>query len=156
MLRQTASARPERGALGRLLSAWHTDCWFPRMAKAPGYQRNPQHRISTQPAEQTVRVYVGERLVAESNDVLRVDEQGHPLRHYFPRSAVHTDLLERSDTTTTCPFKGQASYYTLDIDGKKLKDAVWSYEDPYEEHQSLRQRLAFYTEKFPEIEIGVG
>ena len=126
------------------------------MAKAPGYQKNPQHRISTLPAEQRVRVYAGERLVAESNDVLRVDEQGHPLRQYFPRAAVHTDLLERSDTTTTCPFMGRATYYTLDIGGKKLKDAVWSYEDPYEEHQILRQRLAFYTEKFPELEIRVG
>jgi uncharacterized protein (DUF427 family) len=126
------------------------------MAKAPGYQKNPQHRILTLPVERVVRVFVRDRLVAESNDVLSVDEEGHPLRHYFPRAAVHTDLLERSDTTTFCPFKGKASYFTLDIAGNKLKDAVWSYEEPFEEHQILNQRLAFYTEKFPELDLRVG
>lgn len=126
------------------------------MAKAPGYQKDPQHGILTLPEDRRVRVFVRERLVAESNDVLRVDEEGHPVRHYFPRAAVHTDLLERSDTATVCPFKGRASYFTLDIAGDKLKDAVWSYEEPYDEHQALGQRLAFYTEMFPEIEIRVG
>jgi uncharacterized protein (DUF427 family) len=121
------------------------------MAKAPGYQRNPQHQIVEMPMAQTVSVFVADRLVAESDDVVRVVEEGCPPRYYFPRSAVHTDLLEPSDTTTRCPFKGIASYYTLNVDGERLLDAVWSYEEPYEEHRGLKQRLAFYTEKFPNM-----
>jgi uncharacterized protein (DUF427 family) len=135
---------------------WHADCCSTGMAKAPGYQKNPNHRIQTTPVEQSVRVFVRAELVAESNDVLRVDEDGHPPRYYFPLLAVHTDLLERTQTQTRCPFKGTASYFTLRVAGDPLTDAIWSYEDPYEEHQILKGRLAFYTEKFPEISIRLG
>jgi len=123
------------------------------MSKAPGYENSPQHQIVEMPMEQTVRVFVGDQLVAESDEVVRVVEEGCPTRYYFPRAAVRTDLLERSDTATRCPFKGVASYFTLSVAGERLLDAVWSYEEPYEEHRGLEQRLAFYTEKFPEMRV---
>jgi uncharacterized protein (DUF427 family) len=126
------------------------------MAKAPGYQSHPDHRIRETPEPRTVRVLIGDLTLAESKAALRVEEDGHPVRYYFPTRDVHTDRLERTDTSTRCPFKGQASYFTLDVDGRKLRDSVWAYEDPYEEHRGLKDRLAFYTEKFPELEVRVG
>lgn len=126
------------------------------MAKAPGYASHPDHRIREIPEARMVRVAVRDVTLAESKNALRVEEDGHPVRYYFPPHDVHTDRLERTDTRTRCPFKGNASYFTVTIGTDKLTDAVWSYEDPYEEHLGLKGRLAFYTEKFPELDVRVG
>ena len=61
--------------------------------------------------------------------------------------------LEASATTSQCPFKGVARYFGINVARKELKDAVWSYEDPYDEHADLKGRLAFYDGKLPDIDI---
>jgi uncharacterized protein (DUF427 family) len=63
------------------------------------------------------------------------------------------DKLERSSTTTKCPYKGTAHYFSLNLGDKKFEDAVWTYEDPYDEHRDLKARLAFYDDKMREIHI---
>ena len=100
-----------------------------------------------------MQVWAAGRLIADSQDVLRVDEDDHPVRYYFPRSDVKMGKLERSLTTTQCPFKGTARYFHLRLDRGKLRDALWSYEAPYNEHLALKDRLAFYDERVPEIRI---
>jgi protein-L-isoaspartate(D-aspartate) O-methyltransferase len=123
------------------------------MTRSPGHQQHPDHKVVEKHLQQRMQVSVGGELVAESNDVIRVDEDGAPPRYYFPRADVQMERLTRSDTTTRCPYKGTAHYFSLNAAGKRLEDAVWSYEEPYEEHSGLQYRLAFYDDKMPQIEV---
>jgi uncharacterized protein (DUF427 family) len=123
------------------------------MTKSPGHQKMPAHKIEETRIGKRVTVEVGGQEIAGSSDVIRVDEDDYPSRYYFPRSDVKMDMLERSSTTTKCPFKGTASYFNLKLGDRKLKDAVWSYEEPYDEHRDLKDRLAFYDDKIKEIQI---
>lgn len=125
------------------------------MSKSPGHREHPEHKVEETPAKQTMRVVVDDEIVAESNDVVKLEEDGHPDRYYFPRSDVRMDMLERTATTSECPFKGRASYYTLRAGKRSLDDAVWTYEEPYDEHQGLKGRLAFLDDSFPEIKVRV-
>ena len=123
------------------------------MNPSPGHQRWPAHQVRETRVDHPMRVEVDGELVAESDDVIRVDEDGQPPRWYFPREAVRTQVLEPSTTSAVCPFKGQASYWTIDLEDKVPEDAAWSYEAPYDEHAALRGRLSFRDDKNPEIAI---
>jgi uncharacterized protein (DUF427 family) len=123
------------------------------MSKSPGHEKWPNHRVTEQRLDDAMAVEVSGEPIVRSDDVILVDEDGHPARYYFPRSAVSPSKLERSTTTTDCPFKGTAHYFNLKHDGRVFADAVWSYEDPYEEHRGLKDRLAFHEDKIPEIEV---
>lgn len=123
------------------------------MSKSPGHQQLPDHSIVERPLRKRVQVTVDGELIADSTSVLQLDEDGSPVRYYFPRADVRMDRLERSTMTTKCPFKGVASYFSIHVNGRTLKDAVWSYEDPYDEHPGLKERLAFYEEKAPGLSI---
>jgi len=121
--------------------------------KSPGHQQHPEHRVEENRAGHRVTIRIAGELIAESEDVIRVDEDGHPARYYFPRADVRMEKLQRSATTTACPFKGKASYYSVNAGGKHFADAVWTYEDPYDEHAALKERLAFYEERIPDLEV---
>jgi uncharacterized protein (DUF427 family) len=123
------------------------------MSKSPGHQKWPNHRIQEELLSHGMKYEIDGELVAESNNVIRVDEDEHPTRYYFPRSDVRMKNLERTDKTTYCPFKGRASYYTLKVGDKVFEDAAWTYEDPYEEHRELQNRLAFYNDRILEGQI---
>lgn len=120
--------------------------------QSPGHRKWPDHQVRERRVGQRVQVAIEGEVVADSDDVIEVDEDGHPKRWYFPREDVRMDTLERSATATQCPFKGSAAYFHVTSGGKRFDDAAWSYETPYDEHQALRGRIAFYEEQLPTIE----
>lgn len=123
------------------------------MARSPGHRKWPNHQVLERPLDQRVQVFVEGELVVDTDDVIEVEEDGHPKRWYFARNAVRTDNLEPSPKVTECPFKGSAHYFHLTAGGKRFDDALWSYEEPYDEHAALKSRLAFYGEKLASIEF---
>ena len=123
------------------------------MSKSPGHQKWPDHRVRETRLNLRVTVEIDGQPVADSADVIRVDEDGNPARYYFPRADVSMDRLERTTTSTECPFKGTAHYFSLRSDRGVLSDAVWSYEQPYDEHRDLKERLAFYDDKYRDIHV---
>lgn len=123
------------------------------MSKSPGHQSMPDHKVIETHLKDKIRVSLNGKVVAESDDVIKVAEDDHPDRFYFPQSDVQMNLLNRTQTTTKCPFKGTAHYYSLRLKNNDYEDAVWSYEDPYDEHRDLKDRLAFYDDKVKEMKI---
>lgn len=79
------------------------------------------------------------QIIAESDDTVVVENN-----HYFPRESVRTDFVTSSDTHTTCPWKGVASYYTIQVDGKSNVDAAWYYPDPKPAAREIAGRVAFW------------
>lgn len=123
------------------------------MARSPGHQQHPDHVVAESHVGDEMLVKVGDTIVADSRDVIRVDETGHPTRWYFSRRDVQMNALSASGTKTRCPFKGSADYFTVQIDGRTLQDAAWTYEVPYDEHADLQGRIAFEDDKYPELSI---
>ena len=78
-------------------------------------------------------------VIAESDDIVTVEGNA-----YFPREAVRDDVLRPSSTTTVCPWKGTASYYTLEVDGRTNPDAAWFYPEPKDAAAEIRDRVAFW------------
>jgi uncharacterized protein (DUF427 family) len=78
-------------------------------------------------------------VIAESDDTVVVENN-----HYFPGESIEKDYFKASDTHTTCPWKGKASYYTLEVDGEKNKDAAWYYPEPKEAAQEIKGHVAFW------------
>jgi uncharacterized protein (DUF427 family) len=105
------------------------------------------HRIVITPADMHVEVNVGGEKIAESKRPVLLEETGLPIRYYLPREDVRTDLLAPTNRETTCPFKGQASYWSADIDGKVYDDVVWSYETPIPEAEGVAGLMCFYNER---------
>ena len=129
------------------------------MSKSPGHQKWPEHKVQETPVGERVTVELDGQIVADSRNAIRVDEDGSPARYYFPRGDVSMDKLQRTATTSQCPFKGTAHYFTIAMSsgskGGKLDDAVWTYEEPFDEHRSLKDRLAFYDDKYRTIHVRV-
>ncbi len=85
------------------------------------------------------KAYVGDTLIAESDSTVMVEGN-----HYFPPSSIKGDILRDNSRTTSCPWKGEASYYDLDVDGKILPAAAWYYPAPKEKAAEIKDHIAFY------------
>ena len=118
---------------------------------APDSNRRQLHGVRPRRGEPRVQVTYRGEVIADSRDALRLDEETYPAVYYFPREDVKMERLERSSHESFCPHKGYATYYS--IKGGP-QNAVWSYEDPYDEMSALEGRLAFDPDKVDSILAG--
>lgn len=106
--------------------------------------KHPDHKVEILSTPKRVRAVFGGEAVADSTSVLIVRETRHMPVYYFPVGDVRSDLLVPTDQRTHCPYKGEASYWTLAAGGREAENAVWSYLDPLPEVGGLAGHLAFY------------
>ncbi len=112
----------------------------------------PDHPITIERNPKRVIVRLGDHEVANTADALTLREAGYPAVQYIPRKDVDLALLERSDTVSYCPYKGEASYFGLPAGGERSIDAIWSYEAPYDAVAAIKDHLAFYPSRVDAIE----
>ena len=105
------------------------------------------HTITITPSDAHVEVRLEGELLASTDHPLRLDETGLPPRYYLPRGDVRMDLLRPTTFHTTCPFKGEASYWSADIGGKAHDGIVWSYETPIPAATDITGFLSFYPDR---------
>ena len=105
------------------------------------------HKITINPATQHVLVTLGGEKLAESDRPVLLNETGLPTRYYLPAEDVRTELLRPTDSVTTCPFKGQASYWSVEVGGEVHDDVVWSYQSPIPEAAEIAGLMCFYAER---------
>jgi uncharacterized protein (DUF427 family) len=116
--------------------------------KIPG----PDHPISIEPNPKRVRVLFNGRVVADTTRALTLKEASLPPVQYVPRDDADMTHFARSSHATYCPYKGDAAYYSLQVDGRAAEDAVWTYETPYPAVAPIQNHLAFYPDRVDRIE----
>ncbi|NUS69015.1 MAG: DUF427 domain-containing protein [Ensifer adhaerens] len=116
--------------------------------KIPG----PDHPITTERNQARVVVTLGGRVIADTRDALALREATYPAVQYIPREDVDMSLLERTDHSSHCPYKGDASYFSIPLGGERSRNAVWTYENPHAAVAAIKDRLAFYPDRVDKIE----
>ncbi len=91
-------------------------------------------------------------LIADTREALTLQEASYPAVQYIPRKDVDMNLLQRTDHTTYCPYKGDCSYYSIPIGGDQAVNSVWTYETPYPAVAQIKEYLAFYPNRVDAIE----
>lgn len=111
--------------------------------KIPG----PDHPITITANPKRVRILADGVVIAETTKALSLKEASYPAVQYVPRGDAKMELLQRTDRVTHCPYKGDASYFSIRADGKTLDNAIWSYETPFPAMAEIAGYLAFYPDK---------
>jgi uncharacterized protein (DUF427 family) len=117
--------------------------------KIPG----PDHPITIERNPARIVVTVAGRIIADTREALTLNESHYAAVQYIPRKDVDMTLLARSDHTTYCPYKGDASYFSIPIGDDRSIDAIWTYEAPYAAVADIKDHLAFYPDRVDAIEI---
>jgi uncharacterized protein (DUF427 family) len=125
----------------------------PQLAAKPIKLPDPDHPISIEHNSSRVVVSVGGRVVADTREALTLYEAHYPAVQYIPRKDVDMSLLVRTDRSTYCPYKGDASYFSIPAGGDRSIDAAWSYEMPYAAVAGIKDHLAFYPDRVDGIEV---
>ena len=119
-----------------------------RSTKIPG----PDHPISIDANPSRIVVRVGGKMIADTRDALTLREASYPPVQYIPRRDVDMTALTRSEHTTYCPYKGDASYYSIPSGGNRSVNAVWTYESPFAAMAKIKDYVAFYPDRVDKIE----
>jgi uncharacterized protein (DUF427 family) len=119
-----------------------------RTIKTPG----PDHPITIERNKGRVIVTLGGRVIADTHQALTLREAAYPPVQYIPRKDVEMAALARSDMTTYCPYKGEATYFSIPAGGERSVNAIWTYETPYDAVAEIKDHLAFYPDRIDAIE----
>jgi uncharacterized protein (DUF427 family) len=114
-----------------------------KTVKIPG----PDHPITITRNPSRVIVEIDGKVLADTIEALTLQEADYPPVHYIPRRDVAMERLSRTDHSTHCPYKGDASYYSIPEGGERTVNAVWSYETPHEAVAEIKDHLAFYPDR---------
>lgn len=114
---------------------------------APGFSKHPGYQVSIKPCRDHIRILAGNTCIAESDRPLRVEETKHHPVWYLPLADVNATYLQATEHSTYCPFKGHASYWTVATEEQTLENSIWGYPAPYAECESLKDCVAFYTDR---------
>jgi uncharacterized protein (DUF427 family) len=115
--------------------------------KIPG----PDHPISIEANLSRVVVLAGGQVIADSRAALTLREASYPPVQYIPRADVDMSALTRSEHTSYCPYKGEASYYSIPAGGDRSLNAVWTYETPFDAMAQIKDYVAFYPDRVDQI-----
>jgi len=114
---------------------------------APGFRDHPDRKITVEPFKGTVDVGLEGKRLARSTSAVVLREGSYPPVFYLPFSDVDAAAIRRSDHTSHCPFKGQASYWNIVVGDHEIDNAIWGYETPYDEMLEIAGLVAFYPNK---------
>ena len=114
-------------------------------------QPGPDHPITVTPNPGRIVVKVAGQVVADTTRALTLKEASYPAVQYIPRADVDMALLQRTDHASHCPYKGDASYFSIPAGGDRSVNAVWSYEHPYPPVDAIREHVAFYPDRVDSI-----
>jgi len=123
------------------------DAWYDEDEEIAGHLRDPYHRVDVRQASRHVRVLARGEAIAETRRPQVLSETGLPNRLYIPPIDVRAELLSGSAKTTVCPYKGTASYWAVELDGKTLEDVAFSYPDPLSDCPQIAGHLSFDHEE---------
>ena len=121
------------------------------MAEKTVLQPGPDHPITVVANPHRVVVSVAGRVVANTEHALVLQESTYPAVQYIPLADVDQSLLQRTDTSSYCPYKGDASYYSITLGGERSVDAIWTYESPYDAVAAIKDHVAFYPDRVDAI-----
>lgn len=113
----------------------------------------PDHPITIEPNSSHVVVTLAGKVIANTRNALTLREAAYPAVLYIPRKDVDMSLLERTDHSSYCPYKGDAAYYSIPSGGKRSVNAIWTYENPYDAVASIKEHVAFYPDRVDSIEV---
>ena len=123
------------------------------MSDRPVLEPTASHPITVEPTGKHVTVRINGELVADTDNALTLQESTYPAVQYIPIEDVDRALLERTETTSYCPFKGDASYYSIPAGGERSADAIWVYEHPHDAVKEIKDHVAFYPDRVDSIDI---
>jgi uncharacterized protein (DUF427 family) len=123
------------------------DAWYEEDERVFIHARDPHTRIDALRSTRHIVVEVDGEVVADTHAPVILFETGLPPRYYFPPNDVRTELLTPTDTTTGCPYKGTARYWSLEVGGRVRPDFVWGYDFPTRESWPIAGMLCFYNER---------
>ncbi|MDQ3912737.1 MAG: DUF427 domain-containing protein [Actinomycetota bacterium] len=123
------------------------DEWYEESEQVFVHPRDPYHRVDVLDSDRHVTIKVNGELVAETDRPKLLFETGLPTRYYIPPEDVREEFLVSSDKNTQCPYKGVASYWSVEAGGERVEDLVWSYRRPIPEAGKIKSHLCFFNER---------